>query len=423
MVVMGLWLGWIACTGVDDNPADSGETVSDSGEADTGAATGDEAVARAVIAGELELSTALQTLLWSGGLPVVTNNGTVLFLRSGSAQGWSVAGDFTDWEPVGLQAGDGFGWAEVSIDGDRAGLGYKFTDGTSWQADPNSRSYKHDENGLISYVAPPSDTWRLDRWPGLEGYGLTARTVRVYVPPGDGPFPVIYAHDGQNLFDPEAAWGGWRLPDALAGASSPLVVVGIDNTGARMDEYTHVVDGLDGVDMGGEGDAYADLVLGDLAPRMQEAYPLTDHVGVMGSSLGGLISLHMGLRYSSDVDVVLGLSSTLGWGRYGDAAVDTMTDRYLAAGPTAGQLIFVDSGGGDGGDGCTDPDGDGSTEDDPNGSDNYCVTRGFVDALAANGWSWDSDLVHWHEPGATHDEAAWAARVHRPLAVFLDAAP
>lgn len=423
MLTYGLWLGWIACTGADSGVDDSGEAPTDSGEEDSDVPGSDEALLRAVIAGDADLATALQTVFWSGGLPVVTDSGTVLFVRGGNPDGWAVAGDFSDWEPIALQAGEGFGWAEVALDGDPAGLGYKFTDGTTWQDDPASRSYRHDENGRLSYVAPPKDTWRLDRWPGLEGQGLAPRTVRVYVPPGDGPFPVIYAHDGQNLFDPEAAWGGWRLPDALSEASSPLVVVGVDNTGDRMDEYTHVADQLDGTSVGGKGDAYADLVLGDLAPRMNDAYPLSDHVGVMGSSLGGLVSLHMGLRYPADVDVVLALSSTLGWGRYGDVAVDTMTDRYLAAGPTQGQLLFVDSGGTDGGDGCTDPDGDGSTEDDPNSADNYCVTRAFVDTLATNGWAWETDLVHWHEPGATHDEAAWAARVHRPLAAFLDAAP
>ena len=81
--------------------------------------------------------------------------------------------------------------------------------------------------------------------------------------------------------------------------------------------------------------------------------------------------------------------------------------------------VYVDSGGGDGGDGCTDPDQDGSFEDDPNASDNYCETRQFADGLAAHGYAWDTQLWHWHEPDAPHSEAAWADRLHRPFDVFV----
>ena len=82
-------------------------------------------------------------------------------------------------------------------------------------------------------------------------------------------------------------------------------------------------------------------------------------------------------------------------------------------------MVFVDSGGSDGGDGCTDPDADGLPEDDPNQSDNYCTNRQFADALSGAGYTWNTDLYHWHEVDAPHNEAAWAARVDRPLGIFL----
>ena len=95
-----------------------------------------------------------------------------------------------------------------------------------------------------------------------------------------------------------------------------------------------------------------------------------------------------------------------------------MEERWVASGPWDA-LVYVDSGGDAGADGvCRDLDGDGSFEDDPDSLDNYCETRAFADALAASGWEWERDLVHWHAPGAPHNEAAWADRARLPLELF-----
>ena len=56
--------------------------------------------------------------------------------------------------------------------------------------------------------------------------------------------------------------------------------------------------------------------------------------------------------------------------------------------------------------------------EDENERDNYCATRAFADALAAMGYEYQKDLYHWHEPGALHNEAAWAARVDKSLRIF-----
>ena len=92
--------------------------------------------------------------------------------------------------------------------------------------------------------------------------------VLVYVPPnyeasGARRFPVLYMHDGQNLFDPETSYihgNYWRMgetADALveAGAIEPLIIVGIYNAGLkRIDEYTPAVDRRLG---GGQAEAQA----------------------------------------------------------------------------------------------------------------------------------------------------------------------
>ena len=197
-----------------------------------------------------------------------------------------------------------------------------------------------------------------------------------------------------------------------------ILVVGIANTPYRMDEYTHVPDDIGyGYLIGGQAEAYAALVEDQIRPHIEATYGTTGKDGVLGSSLGGLVSLYIAERYPGRYDFAASLSGTLGWGRFAEDN-DTIEELWLAA-PPPETAVYVDSGGDPGGAGCVDPDGDGFPEDDPDASDNYCETRHFADALAASGYTWDVDLFHWWEPDAPHNEAAWASRVGMPLDLFL----
>ena len=91
-----------------------------------------------------------------------------------------------------------------------------------------------------------------------------------------------------------------------------------------------------------------------------------------------------------------------------------MIERYAAHGHQATSL-YVDSGG----DGqCFDSDGDGIEDDDPSASDNYCENAQLYATLLAAGWVDGADLHYVWEPGATHDEAAWAGRAPLVLELF-----
>lgn len=425
-----LLLGLVGCGGGPTGP-DTGDTPKTGTTAGSGTPTGtptgstvqtfaDEARVRELIAGDAVLDEVLHEVAWSGGWPVPTEAGTWLFVLADvdDAGGWALAGDHDGWAGTALTAGDGFGWIEVEVP-EPEGSGYKFVREDTWVADPIARSYTWDPNGQLSFVRPPTDRARLDRWPDLEAEGLLPRTLRVHVPPGAGPWPVVYAHDGQNLFSPDAIWGGWQLSDAL-GSREDMVVVGIDNTPARFDEYTHTIDAIGGVEYGGLADVYGRLVLDHVRPHIEGTYGSTGHDGLLGSSLGGLVNLVMVDLQPGEWDVAISMSGTLGWGRL-ERSNETVGERWVDNTPD-GTVLYLDSGGSPGLDGvCLDLDGDGSTADDPDSSDNYCETRAFADARAAAGWTWDADLFHWHEPGQPHNEAAWAQRVGRTLDVFLDA--
>lgn len=130
------------------------------------------------------------------------------------------------------------------------------------------------------------------------------RRIWVYLPAGyardTARYPVLYLHDGQNLFDAATSYAGeWGVDetlDSLARAGDRgAIVVGIDNAGERrMDEYNpwKAADPRQG---GGEGEAYVRWVVETLKPWIDARYrTLTGpaHTTVGGSSMGGLISLY-----------------------------------------------------------------------------------------------------------------------------------
>lgn len=340
-----------------------------------------------------------------GGWPVRVTEGRVVVSTDPALQ--RVAGDFDDWAGTELTADEGFSWGVIP---DTAGARYKLSDGTIFVADPWSRAHAYDDLGEMSILA--GDDAHLERFFEVKTDALAARTVRVWLP-AVAATSVIYAHDGQNLFDPGAPWGGWHLADD---APAGMMIVGIDNTAARMDEYTHVPDEIGGAPTGGQGDAYADLLQTVVRPLVAAHYGEPDKRGLLGSSLGGLVSLHVAQRHPGEFRFAASMSGTLGWGSIGAGVHnETMIDRYAAAAP-AGTAIYLDSGGN--GSSCADSDGDGVDDDDPSAADNYCETVQMRDLLQGLGYQFDVDLFHWHEPGAEHDEAAWAARVFRPLSIF-----
>lgn len=258
--------------------------------------------------------------------------------RDDGAGPYSLAGDMNDWQPAAMTQAAGVYWIEVQI-ADPDGVKYKFVDGQgTFAADPLARRYGWDEFGEFSLVAASAP--HRERWSSVSGDGLAPRTVRAWVPTAH-PSHHLYVHDGQNLFEPDAPFGGWELDQTVG---SDTLVIGIDNGGvARMDEYTHVPDDIGSGPIGGEGDATADFVENAVRPLVEARYGVPDKVGVMGSSLGGLIAFHEVLRYPDRYDFAASLSGTFGWGSIG-LHNETLIERFAAA-QKPSTLLYLDSGG------------------------------------------------------------------------------
>ncbi|HWC18104.1 MAG TPA: alpha/beta hydrolase-fold protein [Terriglobales bacterium] len=152
------------------------------------------------------------------------------------------------------------------------------------------------------------------------------RDLVVYLPPdyeqGDRQYPVLYLHDGQNLFDPETAyvrgmdWKADETADELirAGEIQPLIIVGIFNTGVhRIEEYTPTRDRKLG---GGHAGLYGRMLVEEIKPFIDERYRTLDgpeNTGLGGSSLGGLATLYLGFTYPDVFGKLAVLSPSVWW--------------------------------------------------------------------------------------------------------------
>ena len=387
-------------------PTDDTGPIDDSAPADDTAITAAPVDASALLAAlRDDRDTTLLDVSRETGWPAPVEGGWLFVCTLGS--GYELAGDHGGWVPEGMTQEDGFSWlvrpAEV-------GGGYKYTDGDDWAADPWARAYRYDEFGELSLLPNPA-TGHLERQYRVDGQGLEARTLHVWVPAG-GHTHTLYMMDGQNLFDPDASYGGWQVDHVVPEGT---LVVGIDNVAARAEEYTHVEDFIYGAWYGGDAATYGAYLQEDVRGLITSVYGAEGTVGLLGSSLGGLVSFVIADAYPGEYAFAGSMSGTMGWGSIG-ADNPTIIEIYAAAGHRDTALYLDSGGGGD----CVDADGDGIDDDDPTSSDNYCENLQLRDVLAAGGYTFDVDLWHWWEPGAQHDEAAWAARVDRPLAIFAD---
>lgn len=242
---------------------------------------------------------------------------------------------------------------------------------------------------------------------------VKARDVLVWLPPGYDAqparrYPVVYFCDGQNVFDgatsflPGQEWRADEAADTLvrSGAVAPFLMVAVANTPDRMAEYTAEADPGHG---GGRSADYFRFLLEELQPFVNRTYRTLEdpaHTAIVGSSLGGLAALDLGLAHSDRFGLVGCVSPAVWW-------ADTAIVRRVRAGAKRPLRIWLDTGTEEGG---ASPDGRRGWLED---------ARRLRDALVARGWREGADLHYEEVALARHNEAAWAARVDRILAFLL----
>jgi predicted alpha/beta superfamily hydrolase len=233
------------------------------------------------------------------------------------------------------------------------------------------------------------------------------RDVIVYLPPGYRKtslkrYPVLYLHDGQNLFDGATSFipgRDWQVDETAerlikAGEIEPLIIVGIYNTGFdRIDEYTPTPD--ERLKKGGSADLYGRMLVEELKPFVDSRYRTreeSENTGLGGSSLGGLVSLYLGLKYPQVFGKLAIISPSAWW----DHRMIIGEVEALAAKPKL--RIWLDIGTAEG--------------------EAVKALPPLRDALLRKGWTLDEDLKYFEAADARHDELAWAERV-APVLRFL----
>jgi predicted alpha/beta superfamily hydrolase len=233
-----------------------------------------------------------------------------------------------------------------------------------------------------------------------------------WLPPGyddDGGrrYPVVYFHDGGNLFDPALAHGGvtWaadRALSALAATGLEAIAIGVPcSATARGEEYTPYPHPDLG---GGHAAAYVDFLVDDLKPEVDRS--LRTLAGpadtlVAGSSLGGVVSMHCWLT-RPDVFGAAGVFSPAFWWP-GAPMLDDVRQRLFSWPVEQHQRVYLDVGG----------------REQP---DNPRIEAAYVrDAEEVLGWLREAGVPvrYVFDSQAVHHETAWALRLPEALRWLL----
>lgn len=272
-------------------------------------------------------------------------------------------------------------------------------------------------------VSSAGVTGQLLRHEAFPSRHVAPRNVDVWLPPGyasdpERRYPVLYMHDGQNLFDPALVHSGidWDVDGTMtrlieAGTIRPAIVVGVWNTPRRLGEYMPqkavatplVATGVEGFEPFPRedviSDAYLRFLVAELKPFIDARYRTLrgrDDTFVMGSSMGGLVSLYAVAEYPEVFGGVGAISTH--WPAGGGAMVDWLAERLPD--PRTHRLYF---------------DHGTATLDAA-----YAPFQQRMDAAVRRagyeqGRNWATHRIE----GAAHDEGAWRERLHLPLTFLL----
>ncbi|SHI88072.1 Por secretion system C-terminal sorting domain-containing protein [Hymenobacter daecheongensis DSM 21074] len=271
------------------------------------------------------LGAQAQLTLKLTSIPANTPAGAVLY----------VAGSFNSWNPGSAAHAltkNADGTYQITLPQATGTIEYKFTRG-SWAAVETNATNGPVPNRSHTYTAGPATvTHTVLNWEDLGGgsscqstavqpnvqilsasfvipqLGRTRR-VWLYLPTDYATstrrYPVLYMHDGQNVFDACTSFSGeWGVDETLKQLqqqgldATGSIVVAIDNGGGeRLNEYSPWSNPQYG---GGQGDQYVDFLVQTLKPYIDTNYrTLTgrEYTGIAGSSMGGLISTYAALKY------------------------------------------------------------------------------------------------------------------------------
>lgn len=244
------------------------------------------------------------------------------------------------------------------------------------------------------------------------------RDLIVYLPPSyhhtQRRYPVIYMQDGQNLFDNATSYAGeWGVDETMEylGLQEGLeaIIVAIPNAGIhRLDEYSPFRDSRLG---GGRGNDYLRFIIESIKPQIDTEFrslPGRRYTGIMGSSMGGLISLYAYFEYPSVFGYAGVMSPSLWFA--GEAIFDYIDSANYHPGK-----IYLDAGTREYGESAN----SGRLHRAAASRRYYASVRRLKGMLVKKGYRPFRDIMHVEEKWAEHSESSWARRLAPALRFLL----
>lgn len=245
-------------------------------------------------------------------------------------------------------------------------------------------------------------TGHVERFADFESKTLgNKRGIWVYTPPGYADskesYPVLYMHDGQNIFDgytsfiPNQEWRADEAAEALINAKmiKPIIIVGIENAGAdRANEYLPTRAKMGDTEAGGRADQYGKFISDELMPWVSSHYRVKTgpkNTGMIGSSFGGIITLYLGLKEPTRYGKLGVVSPSVWWDNKSILG-------WVKKQKKSGSRMWVDMG---------------TSE----GFRTVMDSRDLVGALEGLGFTQGKDLSYYEDGYAQHNELAWSRRI------------
>jgi predicted alpha/beta superfamily hydrolase len=428
MMALGVVVSFVACGGSSsDNP--NGAPPKNYGDSlDASVNTADASEPRDAA----PATAATLRIHYPAGSHAITIRGSAggLNWNTGVAT-TSVGGDVFEYEATGLNTP--IEWKPLLDDATWArGPNYHLAPGTTLDVYPHFTTITGNVETLIADF--PSTTLSNDR------------AIYAYLPPSysentDATYPVVYMHDGQNLwaalpnlafgatwnvdstFDAAAEHGACSSSTVVGWGAQPLglaptlctsdsdchtggscvtfpeaIVIGVANTTNRIYEYTPTTD--PSTPGGGGADLYLKMLVTELKPAIDaqlRTRPEVASTSLAGSSLGGLVTAYAGLKYPNVFSRLGELSPSTWWNN--DVIVGDVQGTLAA--PNRPAIVYVDSGSG--------------TADDESDTDT------LAQAYTALGYVDGSNFRHVIQSNAAHNETYWAERLPGALQLMLGA--
>ena len=226
-------------------------------------------------------------------------------------------------------------------------------------------------------------------------YLKNERDIIIWLPPsyqsGFKDYPVIYMHDGQNLFNPNTSFIGydWKVDETVnrlikKNLIDEVIVIGIYNTRDRLKEYNYFEE---------KGKQYANFIIKELKPYIDYKYrtlATNYNTAIIGSSMGGLISFQLSWYYPEVFAKCAALSSSF-WVNERRIFEIVKNDTK----PKKNLNIYIDCG---------------SLE-----KELIADTNRMINLLETIGYKKESNLYYHIEKGGVHSEVDWAKRLEIPL--------